>query len=297
MPPSTVWLVDASPYIFRAYFSLPATLVGPTGEPVAAAYGFASFLLRLAETERPTHLGIAFDGSLTTSFRNELYPAYKAQRDLPPAALEAQLDACYELAEAFGAASLIDERYEADDLIGTLARRATDDGRSAVVVTSDKDLAQLVSERVSLLDFAAGARLGPAEVEAKLGVPPAKVADLLGLAGDAVDNIPGVPGVGLKTAAALLAHFDSLADLYQRLGEVAALPIRGARSLAAKLEAAREIAFLSRQLATVVCDVPLSAEPGDLVWRGPDPARIEALCERLGFGGLKEKLLRAAERG
>ncbi len=301
MPAGTLHLIDASPYIFRAYFSLPPTLVSPAGAPVAAVYGFASFLLRLAEGERPTHLGIAFDRSLTTSFRNELYPAYKAQRELPPAALEAQLEACYELAEAFGAAVLIDDRYEADDLIGTLVRRAAESagkaagaGWNVVVVTSDKDLAQLVSERVSLYDFAAGSRLGPAEVEAKFGVPPAKIADLLGLAGDAVDNIPGVPGIGAKTAAALLAHFGDLPELFERLGEVAALPIRGARSVAAKLEAGRDIALLSRRLATVACDVPLALGVEDLAWRGPDPAQVEALCERLGFGGLKERLLKLA---
>jgi 5'-3' exonuclease len=292
-------LVDASPYVFRAFFSLPDSIRTRDGAPANAAYGFASFLARLLGEERPTHLAVAFDGSLTSSFRNELFPAYKAQRALPP--LEAQLDLCRELAGAFGAACFIDDRYEADDLIATLVERlvapAAADGPRAVVVSHDKDLAQLVGPRVSLFDFAKGERMGPGEVAAKLGVRPAQVADLLALRGDPVDNIPGVPGVGGKTAAALLARFDDLADLYARLDEVPGLPIRGAAALAARLAEHRGRAELALALARLVRDVPQLAGVtlADLAWNGADRAAVTALFDRLGFGTLRERVPLAGE--
>lgn len=290
----TVYLVDASPYIFRAYFSMPSSLVSPAGAPVGAVYGFAGFLIKLIEDEAPTHLGVAFDESLTTSFRNDFYPAYKAQRDLPPPQLEAQLAACRDLAAAFGAATYVDDRYEADDLIGTLCAQLEAAGYGAVVVTSDKDLSQLVGERVSLYDFARGERYDAAGVEAKLGVRPQQVADFLGLAGDSVDNIPGVAGIGAKTAAALLGRFADLDALYAHLDEVPGLPLRGARAVAGRLADGREAAFLSRRLATIARDAPVVADLGELELSGADPALIDRLFERLGFASLRERIPRWA---
>jgi len=290
--PETVHLVDASPYIFRAFFSLPESITDPAGAPVNAVYGFAGFLIKLVETEEPTHLGLAFDRSLTTSFRNEIYPEYKAGRELPPAELEAQLDACFELAQAFGAAAFIDDRYEADDLIAALADRVVREGHGAVIVTSDKDLAQLVSDRVELFDFAKGERYGPAEVVEKFGVRPGQIADFLGLAGDAVDNIPGVAGVGKKSAAALLGHFASLEEIYDGLPAVAELPVRGAKSLRRKLEEGRGQAFLSKRLATVAREAPAEADLETLAYRGADPDRLGALFETLGFARIKERVPR-----
>ena len=191
---TTVHLVDGSPYIFRAYFSMP-DLRTPADEPAGAVHGFASFLVRYLREEEPTHLGIAFDESLNTSFRNELYPEYKAQRELPPAELEAQLGWCQELARGFGATVWVDDRYEADDLVATAVARVESEGAGCVVVSSDKDLGQLVSDRTELYDFAKGERMRAAEIRAKFGVEPAQIPDYLGLAGDAVDNIPGVKGL------------------------------------------------------------------------------------------------------
>lgn len=290
--PVTVHLVDASPYIFRAFFSLPDSIADGEGRPVNAVYGFAGFLIKLVETDEPTHLGLAFDRSLTTSFRNELYPEYKSGRELPPPELEAQIDLCYELGRAFGAAVYIDERYEADDLIAALVADLVSDGHGAVIVTSDKDLAQLVTGRVALWDFARDERYGPAEVERKLGVRPEQVADFLGLAGDPVDSIPGVPGVGKKTAAALLAAFDDLESLYEGLDRVPELQIRGAKSLAARLAEHREVAFLSKRLATVAPEAPAEADLEELAYRGADPALLDPLFERLGFGTIRERIPR-----
>lgn len=280
-------LIDASPFVFRAYFSLPATMVDTTGRPSNAVHGYAGFLLRYLETEKPTHVAVAFDESLTTSFRNELYPAYKAQRELPPADLEAQFDDCRELTEAMGLASFADLKYEADDFIATLAHRFRGDGSSFVVVSPDKDLAQLVSESVTLYDFAKELRYGPAEVKSKFGVSPPQIADLLGLMGDAVDNIPGVKGIGAKTAVALLDAFGSLDALLEGLDRVPALPIRGAKGLAAKLGESRDIALLSRRLATVSTDAPAEVDANALRVRRPDLPRLEPLLARLGLGAVR----------
>ncbi len=290
---ATVYLVDASPYIFRAHFSLPSSIKTPAGEPAAASYGFTSFLLKLIADEKPTHLAVTFDRSLNSSFRNDFFPAYKAQRVLPPPELEAQLTACEEIAAALGAATFVDDRYEADDLIGALCTRLEKDGHGAVIVTSDKDLSQLVNDRFTLLDFGKGLRLDAAAVFEKFGVRPDQITDYLGLAGDTVDNIPGVKGIGGKSAAELLARFGHLEDLYARLNELPGLvpALRGAKSLHAKLVASRDIAFLSKQLATVAREVPgVEATLKDLEFRGADPARVEELFSRLGFNRIKERV-------
>ena len=289
--PTKVHLVDASPYIFRAFFSLPDSIRDPEGRAVNAVYGFATFLLRLLETEAPTHLALCFDGSLTTSFRNRLYPPYKAQRQAPPTELEAQTGDCREMGAALGMATFVDEEFEADDLIATLTAKLGDLGVGVVIVSSDKDLAQLVGVDVELLDFARHRRLGPAEVEDKLGVRPEQVADLLGLAGDAVDNIPGVPGIGTKTAVRLLATFDHLEDILGALDEVAALPLRGARGIATRLATNCELAVLSKQLATVSVEAPTKTDLEELRYRGPDAVAVEAICSRLGFDRLRYRLL------
>jgi DNA polymerase-1 len=294
--PGSVYLIDASPYIFRAHHSLPSSIRTPEGAPAAASRGFATFLLGLIETEAPAYLGVAFDRQLNSSFRNETYPDYKAHRDPAPPEIEAQIDTCFEIAGALGAATYIDERYEADDLIATIARQIAEKPNPVVIVTSDKDLAQLVDARISLLDAAKGVRYTPAEVEEKFGVRPEQVVDLLALAGDAVDNIPGVKGIGAKGAAALLAHFGTLDRLYTGLEEVASLPLRGAKSLQEKLAAGRDSAFLSRTLATVYAKVPgVRGGLKDLAFRGADPARIDPLFARLGFGSLRGRIRRPSE--
>jgi 5'-3' exonuclease len=292
MSAQRIHLVDASVYIFRAYFSLPPTITGRSGLPVNAVYGFASFLLRLIGEEEVTHLGLAFDKSLTTSFRNQIYPPYKAGRALPPEELEAQLDWCQEIGEALGAAIYVDLTYEADDLIAALCHQLEPQGHEIVVVTSDKDLAQLVSERVTLFDFARGERYGPREVVDKFGVGPELIADYLGLAGDTVDNIPGVKGVGKKTAAALLSELGDLDAVYERLDEVANLKIRGAKSLVEKLEAERETALLSRRLATAARDAPAVADLDELRFDGADPELLDPLLEELGFRRLRDRITR-----
>ncbi|MEM9556579.1 MAG: 5'-3' exonuclease H3TH domain-containing protein [Acidobacteriota bacterium] len=290
---SRIHLVDASPYIFRAYFSLPDSIRDPGGRSVHAVYGFATFLLKLVEDEAATHLAAAFDESLTSSFRNEIYPAYKSGRELPPDDLKAQLDDCRRLAAALGVPTFRSARYEAEDLLAALMPPLLEDGHDVVLVSSDKDLLQLVDARVSMLDFARDTRFTPADVEEKFGVRPEQITDYLGLAGDSVDDIPGVPGVGKKTAAALLAAFDRLEDALDDLDAVAALEVRGARSLAKKLAEHRERALLSKRLATLAVEearAEASASLDDLALGGGDSAALEERIEALGFGRLAERL-------
>lgn len=290
MPASTVHLVDASPYIFRAYYSLPSTIRDPNGMKVGAVYGFASFLLKLIADEKVTHLGVAFDRNLNGSFRNRFYPPYKEQRDPPPKDLVAQIDPCLEVASALGAFTCIDDEYEADDLIASLAGPLTAAGHRVVVVTSDKDLAQLVSDQVTLFDFGKGERYTPAEVQAKFGVRPDQITDLLGLAGDPVDNIPGVHGIGRKSAAELLALYDHVEDLYEKLDGVRFAKLRAAKSLYFRLAEGQDNALLSKVLATVAADAPVKAGLDDLAYRGADPGRVDELFTRLGFKGIRDRV-------
>lgn len=287
-----VHLIDALPYVFRAYFSMPTTLMDSAGKPCGATRGFLDFLVRYLVAERPESIAVAFDESLTTSFRNEIYPEYKAQRDPPPAELLNQLEGCRRGAEALGLKCLSDPRYEADDLVATLCARSREAGQRVVVVTIDKDLSQLVDEHVQLYDYARGKRYDAAAVKERFGVRPDQIADYLGLAGDAVDNIPGVKGVGPKTAAALLQHFDSMDQIYDSLDEVVNVEVRGAKSLAAKLEPCRDMAFLSRTLATVARDAPLRLTLADLSWRGADRERLQPLLEHLGIPRMATRIQR-----
>ncbi|RIK56109.1 exodeoxyribonuclease IX [candidate division KSB1 bacterium] len=288
MPP--IYLIDASPYIFRAYFSIPGSIRTPEGAPANAVYGYTAFLLDLLKREQPSHLAVAFDGSLTTSFRNEIYPAYKAQRELPPAELEAQLDACWEVTKALGMAAYIDDRFEADDIIGTLIAKLAKHEGKFVVVSGDKDLAQLVNKRVTLWDFAKDRRFDEKAVKQHFGVRPNQIIDLLALMGDAVDNIPGVKGIGEKTAVALLEKFASIEDIFEKLERVEKMAVRGAAGIRAKLEQGREHAFLSKDLATISTKAPVKANLRALQYNGADRQQVEALFDRLGFGKIRERI-------
>jgi 5'-3' exonuclease len=285
MPAVTAHLLDASPFLFRAYFALPETLVDPEGRPVNAVFGFLGFLNRYLAEQRPTHAAVAFDRSLTTSFRNGIFPGYKAGRELPPPELERQQQDCRAVADVLGLLTLDDPLYEADDLIAALHARLRAAGHRVVVVSSDKDLGQLVDEGTVLYDFARNERYGPPEIEARYGVRPDQLADFLGLAGDPVDDIPGVAGIGRKGASALIRTFGTLDAVYARLDDVPDLPLRGARAMAAKLAAGREAAFLSRRLALLAREAPVPEELDDLRVQRPERSRVEPLFKRLGFEG------------
>jgi 5'-3' exonuclease len=289
-----VYLVDASVYLFRAWFSMPDDFVNGDGQPTNAVYGFSGFLCSLLEQTGAEHVAVAFDESLTTSYRNEIYPEYKANRDPAPEELKRQFAWARAVAEAMGLSCYSDPRYEADDLIGTLAEYWRGRGHPICVVSSDKDLTQLVRDADIWWDFSRNQRMGPTHISAKFGVRPEQMADYLALTGDSVDNIPGVPGVGPKSAAALLDHFDDLDQLYERLEEVESLPIRGAKSLRTRLDEHRAAAELARRLTVIETAVESVLEAPDLTRGEVDTARLNRLFDELSFGGmLRQRCIQA----
>jgi len=289
MQQGRLYLIDALPYVFRAFFAI-REMRSPQGQPVNAVYGFTAFLLQLLQREPLTHIAVAFDESLTSSFRNAFFPAYKANRALPPPDLAWQLERCQAIVRALGIQVFVDHQYEADDLIGTLARQATEQDMEVVVVSNDKDLMQLVTPQVTFYDVAKNRRFDPAGVMAHLGVKPEQIPDFLGLQGDAVDNIPGVQGIGTKTALALLQAFPNLEALYTNLPRVDTLPLRNAKTLRQKLEAGRQAAFLSKRLATIALDAPVMCVLEVLHYRGVETITVLPLFAELGFQRLVQRL-------
>ncbi len=290
-----VYLVDASIYIFRAWFSISDEFVNSAGEPTNATYGFTGFLCSLLEETKADHIGIAFDESLSKSYRNEIYPAYKANRDPAPEELKRQFKWARNIAESMGLSCFVDQRYEADDLIGTLARHWRERGHPVCIISSDKDLTQLISKHDTWWDFTRNQKLSHAKIKDKFGVFPEQIAEFLALTGDSVDNIPGVPGVGPKSAAALLSHFTDLDTLWERIDEVQHLRIRGAKSLHKKLNEHRDAAELAHRLTLIETRVPSALENPDVTRSEVDEARLNRLFDEMEFGGmLRRRCLQTA---
>ena len=287
------YLIDASVYVFRAYYSMPDDMVDGDGNPINALYGFCRFLGDFIEQVNPEHVAVAFDESLTTSFRTTIYPEYKANRDPAPAELKRQFSQCRRYSEALGLMNCADPRYEADDLIGTLVEHGRRNGRPSTIVTRDKDLARLLTRDDIFWDFAGKGKIGYDKVPEVFGVWPEQIADFLALAGDSVDNIPGVPGVGKKTAGALLGHFGTLDEIYDNLDKVHEVEVRGAKTLGAKLETHRDAAVLARKLTGIACDAPIEDPEAKLRRSMPDLGAINALFDEANIG---TALRRQAER-
>jgi 5'-3' exonuclease len=287
------YLIDASVYVFRAYYSMPDDMVDDDGNPINALYGFCRFLGDFIEQVNPEHVAVAFDESLTTSFRTTIYPEYKANREPAPVELKRQFSQCRRYSEALGLMNCADPQYEADDLIGTLVEHGRRNGRPSTIVTRDKDLAQLLTRDDVFWDFAGKGKIGYDKVPEVFGVWPEQIADFLALAGDSVDNIPGVPGVGKKTAGALLDHFGSLDDIYDNLDKVHEVEVRGAKTLGAKLETHKDAAILARKLTGIACDAPIDDPEAKLRRSMPDLGAINALFDEANIG---TALRRQAER-
>jgi DNA polymerase I len=291
-----IFLIDASVYIFRAYYTMPPDMHDREGNPAHALYGFARFIGDLLERARPQYMAVAFDESLPTAFRNRIYPAYKANRDPQPPGLPLQFERCREFCMLAGIATFGSSEYEADDIIGTLTCRTRREGMPATLVTRDKDLAQLIRQDDVYWDYTSGTRFHYHQIEARFGVAPERFADYLALTGDSVDNIRGVPGIGPKTAASLMRAFASLEEIYENLGEVAKLKLRRAGELPAILREHREAAFLARQLTAIACDMPLEADVRALRRRLPDLGGLASFFDRHNFGPmLRRQTQRLAE--
>ena len=235
------YLIDSSIYIFRSYFTLPENWQAlDSGHPTHAVYGFTAFLLDMLRSKNPEHLFCAFDESLRSGFRHQLCPDYKANRELPDEALAFQLNACRQLCRVLGVAEMASATYEADDLIGAVAKNTRLANAQPVVVTRDKDLMQLIEAEDLFWDFGKAPPKTQRQVEKDLEIGCQQMADFLALTGDSSDNIAGVPGVGAKTAKQLLLHFPDIDAILDHLDQLQDLPIRGASKLADKIDSHRE---------------------------------------------------------
>ncbi|WP_115720309.1 DNA polymerase I [Gallaecimonas mangrovi] len=277
IPENPLILVDGSSYLYRAYYA-PPHLTNSQGEPTGAVYGVINMLKSLLRQFKPTEMAVVFDAKGKT-FRDELFEQYKAHRPSMPDDLRSQVAPLHALVKAMGLPLIIIEGVEADDVIGTLAKKASADGRHVLISTGDKDMAQLVDDKVTLINTMTNTVLDPAGVAEKFGVGPELIIDFLALMGDKVDNIPGVPGVGEKTALGLLQGLGGIDTLYQNLDKVATLDFRGAKTMGKKLADNEEQARLSYLLATIKTDVDLSEEQLDLAIK---PEDTDALVEWYG---------------
>jgi 5'-3' exonuclease len=281
-----VYLIDASIFVFRAWHAVPNTLVDGDGNPVNALHGFARFIGEVLEQVKPSHLAVAFDASLRNSFRNQIYPAYKANREPAPQELKRQFALCRQTCEALGVACFSSLEFEADDIIGTLATRMRAQGKQVVVLSRDKDLTQLIRPGDVYWDYLGEKRYQYADIAPKFGVLPERMPCYLAVMGDAVDNIRGVPGVGAKSASMLFHHFESLTHLYDNLEQVLKLKLRNAGFVLNQLRDHQEAALLARRLTAIACDMPLPADLATLARRPPDLSRLHDLYEAANFGPL-----------
>lgn len=290
---ASYYLVDGSIYIFQSHFSPYVECFDIDGNDLSAVYGFTQFLLQFLRRVKPRRIAVALDESLFSGFRHGLCPHYKSNRELPDENLAMQLGACREICSILGLASYASEKYEADDIIGTLSTRMSRllPGDPALcIVTRDKDLSQLLkTDKDYMWDYSGNRKRYRADIEKEFGVRPEQFPDYLGLVGDAVDCITGVPGVGPVKAKELLRAFATMDGIYENLGSVAALPLRGAAGLAAKLETHQAQARLSRALATIVCDASdrhegfAHAVPSSLDVAGIDVASFEKFLSNYKF--------------
>jgi DNA polymerase-1 len=284
---SHVYLIDGSGYIFRAFHALPPLTRPSDGLPVGAVHGFCQMLWKLLRetkaSEAPTHLAVIFDAGRET-FRNEIYPAYKAQRPPPPDELIPQFALIRDAVKSFQVACLEHDGFEADDIIATYARHVVDSGGDVTIVSSDKDLMQLVRPGVTMFDGMKAKRIGRDEVIEKFGVAPDKVVDVQALAGDSIDNVPGVPGIGIKTAAELIGEYGDLDTLLERASEIKQPKRRE------KLIEFAEQARISRELVRLKDDVPVEIPVAQLGVHDPDPKTLLTFLRAMEFNTLTKRI-------
>jgi DNA polymerase-1 len=277
-------LVDGSGYIFRAFHALPPMNTSH-GLPTQAVYGFIRMLLKLLKDVRPSHIAIVFDSPKRT-FRDDLFADYKANRSEAPNDLIVQIPYIHRAVAAFRIKSLMIEGFEADDVIGTLAKRAAKEDFVVTLITADKDFMQLVGPHVTLWDTMRDKRVGAREVRDRFGVEPSALVDIQALTGDSIDNIKGVPGVGEKTASALIQKFGSIKQLYENLDHIEESGIRGAKKVAGLLAEHRAAVDLAQRLVRIETDMQLKIEPDEFAWHGVDEKLAADLMRELEFNSI-----------
>lgn len=301
--PSAVLLIDASIYIFQYYFSLPDHWFSEEESwPTAAVYGYTAFLIRLLSQQKPQHVAVCFDESLENCFRNEIYPDYKSSRVLPDPALAFQLEACKQVTNLLGLKTFASDRYEADDLIGSIYQNLHASERAIAILTRDKDLGQIISRQDDFLwdyakyqstigdDSLRASQSFYNDLTAKWGVTPSQFPDFLALVGDTIDDIPGVPGIGIKTAAKLLDAFESIDDLLNQIDHIQTLSIRGAKKIAQKIDEHQSQIKMAKQLATIKKELRLVDNINELSVHTFDEETVAEYFRLMGFPKLAKRL-------
>ena len=281
MSQQPAWLIDSSIYIFKAWYICPEQF-DIENNPTHAVHGFLDFAYRLLSTEKPSLIAFAFDESLETSHRKEIYPQYKANRSPAPESLRRQFQYCREFLRAFGIHEGASLHYEADDLIGTWAKSLRENNIPVNIITADKDLAQLVHENDHWWEYERGQKLDSKAISKKFKAKPQQIADQLAIAGDKSDNIPGVPGIGMSTAGKLLRKFENIDNLFASSTEIASMQIRGAARLQQLIEEHQDLIKLSRKLTGIKCDIS-RVDIDDFKLSPINQNSFTKICIKLGF--------------
>jgi DNA polymerase-1 len=295
MPLPRAYLIDSSIYIFRAWHVYDESITDSQGKPSNAVFGFSDFLFQLIRQKKPRYIACAFDANQTESYRRELFPEYKANRPPAPPELIHQFALCRAFCKAAGISDFDSNRFEADDIIGSLASYFRDQGFAITVVSADKDLTQLViGEEDAWWDFARGTVLNRRGVEKQFGVKPEQIPDMLALSGDKIDNIPGIPGVGYTTASRILKKYPNVDSILENIEAIADMKFRGASRIKALLHTHREMLSLNKLLTTIVCDMHLQdhldPDMESLAWTGIDANAMSQMVDNLALSsGLSQR--------
>ncbi len=285
------YLIDSSIYIFRGWHVYDDAITDIEGQPSNAIYGFTEFLYQLMEQRQPEYIACAFDAHQNNSYRREIFPQYKANRTPKPEELTAQFRYCREFCRVMGIAEFGSNRFEADDIIGTLATRLRKEGFDITIVSADKDLTQLVlGERDAWWDFARGNVLNAKGVEKQFGVMPEKIADLLALTGDKVDNIPGIPGVGYKMASNLLSKYKDIDDVLANIENISKMKFRGSARIQNLVSEHQGLLPINKRLTEIVTDAVFDNDQQSILWQGiPDENNFHQLFDQLNVSDQRRK--------
>lgn len=279
----TLYLIDSSIYIYKAWQTLPSSITTSNSQPANAVFGFTEFLLQILEHEKPEFIACAFDSPREGSIRKKIYPAYKANRIAAPSALRTQFTWCREFSDAMGLNCFSNPKLEADDIIGTLAGHAQKQEFSSVILSADKDLTQFIGKDDIFWDFAKKQRNGFRDIRKRYNLHPGQIADMLALAGDKADNIPGIPGVGIHAAARLLIKWGNLDNLFANVSKVSTMRFRGAAQVASLLREYEEQVYLCRRLTGLIPDNSLPTDIQLLRRTAPNREKLTSLYSQFNF--------------
>ncbi|MDH5516465.1 MAG: flap endonuclease [Gammaproteobacteria bacterium] len=293
-PKPRAYLIDSSIYIFRAWHVFDDDISDSDGNPANAVYGFSEFLFELIKkigaSSGSSYIACAFDASQTNSYRREIYAEYKANRPPAPAELKRQFGYCRDFCRAAGIADYSSNRFEADDIIGTLAHRLRQQGFAITIISADKDLAQLVAgEDDFWWDYARDNMLDQKGVEKQFGVRPDQIADMLALSGDKVDNIPGIPGIGYTLASRILNKYQTVEQILENIDQISKMKFRGSARVQNLLQEHQEILPMTKKLTTIVIDAQFQGPKQDILWQGIEQELIHQLFDQLDAGEMRRK--------